>query len=72
MFHSLALLSISGHARLSQKKFAVGALAVGTALFSGSLYAMVLLKSKGVQNVKALGPVTPMGGSPQYSRILNN
>jgi uncharacterized membrane protein YgdD (TMEM256/DUF423 family) len=62
MFHSLALLAVSGHPRLSQKRFGAGALAVGTALFSGSLYAMVLLKSRGKQGAAILGPITPFGG----------
>jgi len=62
MFHSLALLAISGHPRLSQKRFGAGALAVGSALFSGSLYALVLLKSRGKQ-VSILGPITPFGGN---------
>ena len=61
MFHSLALLSLSAHPQLSQKRLAIGAMAVGSALFSGSIYAMVLLKNKGL-NVKALAPVTPIGG----------
>jgi uncharacterized membrane protein YgdD (TMEM256/DUF423 family) len=62
MFHGLALLAISGHPRLSQKRFGAGALALGSALFSGSLYALVLLKSKGKQGGQILGPVTPIGG----------
>jgi uncharacterized membrane protein YgdD (TMEM256/DUF423 family) len=62
MFHSLALLAISGHPRLAQKKAAAGALAVGSALFSGSLYGLVLLKSRGKQGAQILGPVTPLGG----------
>jgi uncharacterized membrane protein YgdD (TMEM256/DUF423 family) len=63
MFHSLALLAVSAHPRLSQKRFAAGALAVGSALFSGSLYAMVLLKRRGKQGGSILGPVTPFGGN---------
>jgi len=62
MFHSLALLAVSAHPRLSQKRIGAGAIAVGTALFSGSLYGMVWLKSRGVQAGKYLGPVTPLGG----------
>ena len=60
MFHALALVAISGHPRLSQKRFAAGALAVGSALFSGSIYLLVLLRKKELG--KYLGPVTPFGG----------
>ena len=63
MFHSLALLAVSAHPRLSQKRFGAGALALGSALFSGSLYAMVLLKSRGKQGAAVLGPITPFGGN---------
>lgn len=63
MFHSLALLAVSAHPRLSQKRFGAGALAVGSALFSGSLYVMVLLKSRGKQGASILGPITPFGGN---------
>jgi len=64
MFHGLALLAVSAHPRLAQKRIAAGAIAVGTALFSGSLYGMVWARSKGVQAGKYLGPVTPLGGIP--------
>ena len=62
MFHGLALLAVSGHPRLSTKKFGAGALALGSALFSGSLYALVLLKRRGKQGAEIIGPITPMGG----------
>ena len=62
MFHSLALLVISAHPRLAHKRFAAGAIAVGSALFSGSIYGLILMKMKGVQVGKLLGPVTPLGG----------
>ena len=45
--NGLAMLVISGHPRLGSKKFAAGAIAVGSALFSGSIYTLVLLKSRG-------------------------
>jgi len=63
MFHSLALLAVSAHPRLSQKRFGAGALALGRALFSGRLYAMVLLKRRGKQAAAVLGPITPFGGN---------
>jgi len=63
MFHSLALLAISSHPRLQHKKFAAGCIALGSALFSGSIYGMILLKMKGFQGAgRVLGPVTPLGG----------
>ena len=61
MFNSLALLAISAHPRLSHNRFAAGSLAVGSALFSGSLFLMVWLKSRD-KKVTYLGPVTPLGG----------
>jgi uncharacterized membrane protein YgdD (TMEM256/DUF423 family) len=64
MLHGLGLLVVSAHPRLASKKYAAGALAVGSALFSGSIYMMVLLRSKGVPFAgKILGPVTPLGGN---------
>jgi uncharacterized membrane protein YgdD (TMEM256/DUF423 family) len=47
MFNGLAMLAISGHPRLASKRFAAGAIAVGSALFSGSIYALVLWRSRG-------------------------
>lgn len=62
MIHGLSLVAISAHPRLGQKKVAAGALALGSALFSGSIYTMVLMKMKGSDRAKILGPVTPLGG----------
>ena len=69
MFNSLALIAISGHPRFMNRRFAAGSLAVGGALFSGSIYGLVLLKSKNMQGGKILGPVTPLGGT---SRLVAN
>jgi len=44
------------------KRFAAGSIAVGSALFSGSIYALILAKTKGMNVGKILGPVTPIGG----------
>jgi len=62
MVNALAMLAISGHPRLASKKFAAGAIAVGSALFSGSIYALVLWRSRGKTGGRVLGPVTPLGG----------
>ena len=34
----------------------------GTVLFSGSIFALTLLPSLGIENIKFLGPITPLGG----------
>ena len=62
MIHGLTLLAVSAHPRLSQKKFAAGTLALGSALFSGSIYNIVLLKMKGSDKGRIFGPITPLGG----------
>jgi len=69
LFHGIALVAISAHPRLSQKRIAAGAMALGTLFFSGSLYALVLLKSKGKSGAQVLGPITPLGGTPVYPFI---
>lgn len=61
MYHALALLLVAlllSRAQESQTFFAVAGCAfiVGTAIFSGSLYALSLT------NIKWLGAITPLGG----------
>jgi uncharacterized membrane protein YgdD (TMEM256/DUF423 family) len=61
MYHALALLLVAlilSRAQESQTFFAVAgwAFIVGTAIFSGSLYALSLT------NIKWLGAITPLGG----------
>ncbi|KAJ6604754.1 hypothetical protein DFH09DRAFT_1019051 [Mycena vulgaris] len=58
VFNGLALLLLSFHPRFSVHRFAGPAIAAGTLLFSGSIYALVLNRDR----FKFLGPVTPMGG----------
>ncbi|KAJ7619132.1 hypothetical protein DFH06DRAFT_1342002 [Mycena polygramma] len=58
VFNGLALLLLSLHPRFSVHKFAGPAIAAGTLLFSGSIFALVLNRDR----FKFLGPVTPMGG----------
>ena len=62
MVHGVSLVAISAHPRLGQKKIAAGALALGSALFSGSIYTMILMKMRGSDRARILGPVTPLGG----------
>jgi hypothetical protein len=61
---------VSGHPRLMNKRFAAGALAVGSAMFSGSIYGMVWLKTKNIQSGKILGPITPLGGIQSFECLL--
>ena len=70
MFHSLALLVISGHPRLMSKRFAAGSIAVGSAMFSGSIYALILAKMKNMNVGKVLGPLTPIGGILGFNSCL--
>lgn len=60
MYHSLALLAVAllavSYINPAIAKWAGGAFVIGILLFSGSLYAIVLL---GVRN---LGLITPIGG----------
>jgi len=59
MFNGIALLILSMHPRFGVHKFAGPAIAVGAAVFSGSVYALVLDKPR----FKLLGPATPLGGT---------
>tara|TARA_R100001440_G_scaffold24211_10_gene39420 strand:- start:5044 stop:5433 length:390 start_codon:yes stop_codon:yes gene_type:complete len=60
MYHAFALMIVAllGTAGLSRRLLTVSALmfALGILLFSGSLYGLALL------DIRALGPVTPLGG----------
>ena len=59
MFHVLAMLALAAVFRGAQSPWVVRAqtsFVIGIALFSGSLYALVLL------DIPALGAVTPFGG----------
>lgn len=58
MLNGLALLIISMHPRFAIHRFAGPAIAVGSVLFSGSIFALVLKPGW-----KFLGPITPLGGT---------
>ncbi|CAE6446701.1 unnamed protein product [Rhizoctonia solani] len=58
IINGVALLAISLHPKFSTHRFAGPAIALGTALFSGSIYLLVLKK----EQFKFMGPVTPLGG----------
>ncbi|KAF7310985.1 DUF423-domain-containing protein [Mycena chlorophos] len=57
ILNGLGLLVISGHPRFSTHRFAGPSIALGTLLFSGSIFALTLDR-----NLKFLGPITPLGG----------
>ncbi|KAI6005281.1 hypothetical protein F5J12DRAFT_835917 [Pisolithus orientalis] len=57
IINGLGLLLVSMHPRFSTHRFAGYAILGGSAVFSGSIMALVLWK-----NVKFLGPITPLGG----------
>ena len=63
MYHALALLVLGLLLPLSTslEKTAVWGMAIGTLLFSGSIYLLSLAEYWKV-NLKFLGPVTPLGG----------
>ncbi|OSC99521.1 DUF423-domain-containing protein [Trametes coccinea BRFM310] len=59
IYNGLALLLVSLHPRFAVHRFAGPAIAAGSALFSGSIFTLVLAGERW----KWLGPVTPIGGS---------
>ncbi|KAF6766292.1 hypothetical protein DFP72DRAFT_866133 [Ephemerocybe angulata] len=58
VYNGLAMMLVSLHPRFSTHRFAGPLIAAGGAIFSGSIFALVLAKDR----FKGLGPVTPMGG----------
>ncbi|KAI0348418.1 hypothetical protein BDW22DRAFT_1350629 [Trametopsis cervina] len=59
IYNGLGLLLISLHPRFAAHRFAGPAIATGGAIFSTSIFALVLARDK----FKWLGPITPLGGS---------
>ncbi|KIK71112.1 hypothetical protein GYMLUDRAFT_33241 [Collybiopsis luxurians FD-317 M1] len=66
MFNGLGLLLISMHPRFAIHRFAGPAILTGTALFSGSIFALTLNR-----DLKFLGPVTPLGGLTMIAGYLS-
>ena len=65
MYHSLAMLFISGFLPQLKRVWAVRALwlwAVGVLFFSGSIYLLSCRSLLGFEGLVVLGPVTPLGG----------
>lgn len=58
--HGVVLLGVSLHPRLSRAKLTAPLIATGTAMFSGSIYCLVLSSNDRLR--KFMGPVTPIGG----------
>ncbi len=66
LYHALALLIVGlvhAHAPGRLLRLATTAFALGTVLFSGSIYALVLLKTQGGVGLPGLGILTPIGGT---------
>ncbi len=64
-YHSFALLAagiIYIHYPVKHLRLAVTCFSLGIVLFSGSIYALVLLKSGGLVGLGGLGILTPIGG----------
>lgn len=61
MFHALVLLILSNYKEL-QSKFTLYTLIIGILFFSFSIYFLSLRFVLGMEWLKVLGPITPMGG----------
>lgn len=64
-YHSFALLAVAlAYVHLPVKQIRLASLffIIGTLLFSGSIYALVILKSNGQVGLAGLGILTPIGG----------
>ena len=64
IYNGLAMLAISYHPALAQgsrrHRIAPVMIAAGAAVFSGTIFGLVLIKEGGAR--KILGPLTPLGG----------
>jgi uncharacterized membrane protein YgdD (TMEM256/DUF423 family) len=65
MYHALALLATAilfEKYNASYLKYASYLFTAGIVLFSGSIYALNILKTNGIVGIKGLGIATPIGG----------
>ncbi|KAG9325049.1 hypothetical protein KVV02_001048 [Mortierella alpina] len=64
LIHAAALLAISQSPVLLARtsRYAAPLMLVGTTLFSGSIYALILDTEKKISRALKLGPMTPLGG----------
>ncbi|GJE85754.1 DUF423 domain-containing protein [Phanerochaete sordida] len=67
IFNGLGLMLVSLHPRFATHRFAGPAMAVGSIIFSGSIFALVLARDR----FKWLGPITPIGGSIMMAGFLS-
>ncbi|KIP12471.1 hypothetical protein PHLGIDRAFT_81654 [Phlebiopsis gigantea 11061_1 CR5-6] len=65
--NGLGLMLISLHPRFASHRFAGPALAVGSILFSGSIFALILNRDR----FRWLGPITPLGGTIMMAGFLS-
>ncbi len=63
LIHAVVLLFLGFHFDFISftERMIASSFIIGVVLFSGSIYALCYAKAKGF-NIKALGPVTPVGG----------
>jgi uncharacterized membrane protein YgdD (TMEM256/DUF423 family) len=63
-YHALALLLLGMYAKLSGQSVSLvsGLMSVGVLFFSGSIYALCILKANDQIGLKGLGIITPIGG----------
>ena len=64
-YHSFALIATGiayAHVPLKQLRLATWSFIIGTVLFSGSIYLLVMLKSSASVGLGGLGILTPIGG----------
>ena len=65
MYHALAMLAvvlINAEGQYKLLKWAYRCFLIGILLFSGSLYFLTTRNLIGIEGLKVLGPVTPLGG----------
>jgi uncharacterized membrane protein YgdD (TMEM256/DUF423 family) len=64
VYHALAILltAIIGLQLKASLQVTLWLFAIGTLLFSGSIYLLATIPLHGLEELRALGPVTPIGG----------
>ncbi|KAF9376042.1 hypothetical protein BGX21_003603, partial [Mortierella sp. AD011] len=64
LMHAVALLAISQSPSVLARtsRYAAPLMLVGTALFSGSIYGLILDPERTWSRALKLGPITPLGG----------
>jgi uncharacterized membrane protein YgdD (TMEM256/DUF423 family) len=64
LFHAVALLALGGSAEnlLGQLKNAIRCMLIGTCLFSFSIYLIMFKNIAGLEFLRIIWPITPIGG----------